>query len=65
MEPVELFGDLVRIEHAPGVLAAADAEEVFAWLPYSRPADLDQARAWVEDALADQEASRRLPCSRP
>ena len=53
MEPVQLRGDLVtieplRAEHAAGVLAAADSDEVFAWLPYPRPADLDQARAWVE-----------------
>jgi RimJ/RimL family protein N-acetyltransferase len=66
LESIELFGDLVRIEslgdrHAPGLLTAADAEEVFAWLPYPRPADLDQARAWIEDALADREANRRLP----
>jgi RimJ/RimL family protein N-acetyltransferase len=66
MEPVELHGNLVaieplRAEHAGGLLAAADADEVFAWLPYSRPANPDQARAWIEDALADRDADRRLP----
>ena len=66
MEPVELGGELVaveplRAEHAPGLLAAADSDEVFAWLPYPRPADLEQARAWIEDALADRRANRRLP----
>lgn len=66
MDPVELRGELVGIEplqakHAPGLLAAADADEVFAWLPYSRPADLDQARAWIDDALADRRADRRFP----
>jgi RimJ/RimL family protein N-acetyltransferase len=66
LEPVELAGNLVRIEpvcaeHAPGMLAAADAEEVFAWLPYPRPTNLGQARAWIADALADREANRRLP----
>lgn len=66
MEPVELRGDLVTIEpleveHAAGLLAAADAEEVFAWLPYARPGDLDQARAWIDGALADRLADRRLP----
>ncbi|HKB51117.1 MAG TPA: GNAT family protein [Solirubrobacterales bacterium] len=66
LEAIELFGDLVRIEplrieYASGLLAAADAEEIFAWLPYPRPADLDQARAWIEDALADRGANRRLP----
>ncbi len=66
MEQVELHGDLVtieplRIEHASDILVAADTEEVFAWLPYSRPTDLDQARAWIEGALADRAANRRLP----
>jgi hypothetical protein len=42
MEPVELRGDLVaieplRAEHAAALLAAADSEDVFAWLPYPRP----------------------------
>jgi hypothetical protein len=42
MEPVELRGDLVAIEplaaeHAEGILAAADSDEIFAWLPYPRP----------------------------
>ena len=66
MEPVELCGELVAIEplsveHASGLLTAADAEEVFAWLPYPRPADLGSARAWIADALADRDADRRLP----
>lgn len=66
MEPVELRGDLVTIEplsveHAAGLLAAADAEEVFAWLPYARPEDLDQALAWIDGALADRRAHRRFP----
>jgi N-acetyltransferase len=66
MELVELHGDLVAIEplrpeHADGLLAAADADEVFAWLPYSRPENLDQTQAWIEDALADRNADRRLP----
>lgn len=66
MNPVELCGELVEIEpleikHATGLLAAADADEVFAWLPYPRPADLEQARAWIDDALADRRADRRFP----
>ncbi len=66
MEPVELRGSLVAIEplgteHAAGLLAAADAEEIFAWLPYPRPADIEQARAWIDSALADRRAHRRLP----
>lgn len=66
MEPVELSGELVAIEplsaeHAAGLLAAAAAEDVFAWLPYPGPADLKQAQAWIEDALSDCRAARRLP----
>jgi RimJ/RimL family protein N-acetyltransferase len=66
LQPLELAGELISLEplgsqHAAGVLAAADADEVFAWLPYPRPADLEQARAWVEEALADRDANRRLP----
>ncbi len=66
IEPVELRGNLVaiepmRVDHAAGVLAAADADEVFAWLPYPRPADLEQAQVWIEGALADRDANRRLP----
>jgi RimJ/RimL family protein N-acetyltransferase len=66
IEPVELRGALVaieplRAEHAAGVLASADAEEVFAWLPYPRPTDREQAQSWIEDALADRRADRRLP----
>jgi RimJ/RimL family protein N-acetyltransferase len=66
MEPVKLCGELVTIEpllpdHAEDILAAADSDEVFAWLPYSRPGDLGAAQAWIADALADRDAHRRLP----
>jgi RimJ/RimL family protein N-acetyltransferase len=66
INPIELSGDLVAIEplsgdHAAGLLAAADAEEVFAWLPYPRPTDLEQVRTWIEGALSDRRADRRLP----
>jgi Acetyltransferase (GNAT) domain len=66
MGPVELRGELVAIEplgveHAAGLLAAADADEVFAWLPYPRPTDLEQARAWIDGALDDRHANRRFP----
>lgn len=49
IEPVELRGDHVvleplRAEHAAGLLEVADSE-VFAWLPYPPPEDLDQATA--------------------
>lgn len=66
LEPVKLHGDLVaieplRVDHDAGLLAAADDEEVFAWLPYPRPADIEQARSWIEDALADHRVHRRFP----
>jgi RimJ/RimL family protein N-acetyltransferase len=66
MDAIKMEGALVAIEplsteHASGLLAAADTDEVFAWLPYPRPDDLNEARAWIEDALADRRADRRLP----
>lgn len=66
MEPVRLQGRRVALEpltpgHAEGILAAADCDEVFAWLPYPRPADLAAAREWIAAALADRAADRRLP----
>ncbi len=66
MAPVELRGDLVsieplRLDHAAGLLAAADMDEVFAWLPYPRPADIIQAEVWIEGALVDRSAGRRFP----
>jgi RimJ/RimL family protein N-acetyltransferase len=66
MEPVGLSGRLVTVEplnaeHAAGVLTAADSEEVFAWLPYPRPTDVQEARDWIDDALSDRRAGRRLP----
>ncbi|HMC50273.1 MAG TPA: GNAT family protein [Solirubrobacterales bacterium] len=66
IEPVELTGNLIAIEplkaeHGAGLLAAADADEVFAWLPYPRPANLTEARNWIDDALGDRRGGRRLP----
>jgi RimJ/RimL family protein N-acetyltransferase len=66
MEPAALAGDLVvieplRLEHAAGLSAAADADEVFAWLPFSRPTSAEEARAWIEGALVDRVKDRRLP----
>jgi RimJ/RimL family protein N-acetyltransferase len=66
MEPVELSGGVaviepLGVEHATGLLAAAEAEEVFAWLPYPRPQNLEEALAWIEGALADRDADRRFP----
>jgi RimJ/RimL family protein N-acetyltransferase len=66
LEPVELHGELVTLEplradHDTCLLVGADDEEVFAWLPYPRPADIEQARSWIEGALADRRAHRRFP----
>ena len=66
MEPVELRGNIVAIEplgieHAEGILAAADSDEVFAWLPYPRPGDLRAAQDWIADAIADRDANHRFP----
>lgn len=52
-----LEGRHVRLEplthdHAAGLLAAADADEVFAWLSVPRPIDLAGAHAMVEAYLA-------------
>jgi RimJ/RimL family protein N-acetyltransferase len=65
MAPVELHGELVsieplRLDHAAGLLAAADVEEVFAWLPYSRPTSIVEAEAWIEEAIAQRSADRRF-----
>lgn len=66
LEPVELRGALVAVEplcvdHDAGLLTAADDEEVFAWLPYPRLADIEKARSWIEGALADRRVHRRFP----
>lgn len=39
-------------EHAGGLLAAADDDEVFRWLPVRRPADIGQMRALVAKMLS-------------
>lgn len=66
LEPVELSGELVSVqplgaEHAEGIAAAADSDEIFAWLPYPRPEGVERARSWIGDALDDREAGRRMP----
>jgi len=66
MEPVELRGEIVAAEpltaeHAEGILAAADSDEVFAWLPYPRPGDLRAAGGWIAAALGDRDTNCRLP----
>lgn len=53
-----LEGQHVRLEplthdHAAGLLAAADSDEVFAWLTLPRPTDLTGAHAMVDTYLAN------------
>lgn len=53
-----LIGRHLRLEqltaaHAEGVLAAADHDDVFAWLSFGRPRDLTEARALVDDYVDD------------
>lgn len=45
-------------EHADGLLAAADADEVFEWLRWTRPRRIGDAEAWIAEALAE---GRRVP----
>jgi RimJ/RimL family protein N-acetyltransferase len=64
--PPTLTGDLVELEplglaHAAGLLAAADSDEIFAWLRWRRPRTVADAEAWIAEALADRATGRRLP----
>jgi N-acetyltransferase len=51
----------LRHSHAEGILAAADADEVFEWLPFARFTCLDEVREWIGEALAERDADRRIP----
>jgi RimJ/RimL family protein N-acetyltransferase len=56
-----LTGELVTLvplqpEHAEGLLAAADDDAVFAWLPVRRPRDAGQMRALVGERLGREPA---------
>lgn len=66
IEPVELGGSLTKLEplemaHADGLLQAADADEVFTWLRFTRLLTLGDAQEWIEQALRDGDSHRRLP----
>lgn len=43
-------------EHADGLFAAADSDEVFRWLPVSRPGEVGQMRALVGEMLIREPA---------
>ncbi|AWB91302.1 GNAT family N-acetyltransferase [Aeromicrobium chenweiae] len=56
--PAPLTGRHVRLEpltpeHAEGVLAAADTDDVFRWLSFDRPHDPSEARELVDRYLTD------------
>jgi N-acetyltransferase len=65
VDPVVLEGRHVRLEpltpaHAPALAAAADGpRDTYAFTLV--PGDLDDARRYIESALADQAAGRALP----
>jgi RimJ/RimL family protein N-acetyltransferase len=66
LDPPELRGRGVvlrplSLEHVEGVLAAADADEVFTWMLHPRPASLEEARALVAATLAERRLERRFP----
>ncbi|MFC4910636.1 GNAT family N-acetyltransferase [Actinomadura gamaensis] len=61
-----LTGRYVRLEplaeeHAEGLFEAGKDPAVWRWLSHRRPADLDEMRAIVADALAACERRQRLP----
>jgi RimJ/RimL family protein N-acetyltransferase len=65
IEPVELRDELVALEplalrHAEALARAAKDERIFDWLPYAGLADIERARAWIEKAISDRDAHRRL-----
>jgi RimJ/RimL family protein N-acetyltransferase len=65
-EPLAIPGERVTLKplrhrHAEGILVAADDEEVFEWLPFAQFTRLDEVRGWIEEALAEREADRRIP----
>ena len=65
-EPAAIPGGRVTLKplrhrYAQGILAAADDEEVFEWLPFARFTRLDEVHRWIEEALVEREADRRIP----
>jgi RimJ/RimL family protein N-acetyltransferase len=65
-QPVTLPGNIVRLEplglqHAEGVLAAGSDDSIWRFLGPPAPANLADARSWIEGRLADQSAGVRLP----
>jgi RimJ/RimL family protein N-acetyltransferase len=60
LTPSVLEGRWLRLEplglrHAEGILEALSFEEVYRYLPWWPPTNIDEARAFVEDAMAASE----------
>ncbi len=65
-QPVTLEGKIARLEpltldHGAGVLAVGAEESIWQFSLAYPPANLDQAKEWIRNRLADQNAGRRVP----
>jgi RimJ/RimL family protein N-acetyltransferase len=61
-----LDGDLVRLEplgthHAQGLHAAAQAEDIWRWLPLTFPVSTEQIDTWIDSSLRDAVAGLVVP----
>ena len=61
-----LEAERVRLEpltlaHAPGLFAIGRDQEIWRWLYFAPPANVDEMRAWVADALEAQSHGGELP----
>ena len=64
--PLELAAELVRLEpltlaHAPGLFAVGQDQEIWRWLYSAPPANVDEMRARVAEALEAQSRGGALP----
>ena len=64
--PLELEAEHVRLEpltlaHAPGLFAIGQDQEVWRWLYFAPPANVDEMRAWVGGALEERSLGGELP----
>lgn len=65
-DPVTLDGTYVRLEalgpaHVDDLWAASQDDDVWRWMPVSRPKSVSDMRAVVDGALAERERGRLLP----
>ena len=59
-------GELVVVEplaaeHEPGLIAAADEPELFAWMPIDMASSADAVRSWLTMSLDNAAAGREVP----